>query len=122
MLPASGDNILESIRQTGESVALELLSRHLPAGQAQQIAEDIGIQTAAEVGEIWGGSPVYVPKNTASRRARIYDSYTGDNVRELARQFHFTERNIRLIIAAERQRRQGERKNPTRQQATLPGL
>lgn len=122
MLPASGDNILESIRQTGERVALELLSRHLPAGQAQQIAEDIGIQTAAEVGEIWGGSPVYVPKNTASRRARIYDSYTGDNVRELARQFHFTERNIRLIIAAERERRHGAANDQSCQSLRFPGL
>ena len=125
MPPMNHDDILESIRLVGESVAQEQLLRCMPSGQAQEIAENIGINTAAEIGEIWGGSPVYFPKNPPARRALIYDSFTGNNIRELARRFHFSERNIRMIISAERKRRQDEQdeqKEQDNRQLTFPGL
>lgn len=122
MLPSNHDNLLDSILETSERVAQAVLSERMSDTQANELAAQISVDIVGEVRELWGGIPVYIPKNTPGIRAQIYESYTGNNVRELARRYHFTERSIRRIIAAERQRRQGERKNPTLQQATFPGL
>lgn len=113
------NNILDSILVTSETVAREVLSRCLSAQEADELSAQISITLVGEVRELWGGSPVYIPKNTPGIRAKIYDSYTGNNVRELARRYHFTERSIRRIIAAERERRQRARKEQYSQQANL---
>lgn len=122
MLAASQNNLLDSILETSERVAHEVLSGRLPLQQANELAAQISVDIVGEVRELWGGIPVYIPKNTPGIRAQIYDSYTGNNVRELARRYHFTERSIRRIIAAERERRQGSGKDQSNQPLRFPGV
>lgn len=124
MIPAHQDNILDSILATSERVALDRLSECMATGEADagELAAQIAVEIVGYVREQWGGSQIYIPKNTAGLRAQIYDTYTGNNIRELARRYHFTERSIRRIIAAERQRRQRARKEQDLQQATFPAL
>lgn len=63
----------------------------------------------------WGGAQVYVPKDLARRNARIFDDFTGDNIRDLAVKYKISDPWIYRIIASERERRRMK-------QLTLPGL
>lgn len=122
MIPSNHDNLLDSILETSERVAQAVLSERMSDTQANELAAQISVDIVGEVRELWGGIPVYIPKNTPGIRAQIYESYTGNNVRELARRYHFTERSIRRIIVAERERRQDEQKEQDNRQLTFPGL
>ncbi len=122
MIPTSHDNLLDSILETSERVAQAVLSERMSDTQANELAAQISVDIVGEVRELWGGIPVYIPKNTPGIRAQIYESYTGNNVRELARRYHFTERSIRRIIAAERERRHGAANDQSCQSLRFPGL
>ncbi len=63
----------------------------------------------------WGGAQVYFPKDIPRRNARIFDEFTGDNIRELAVKYKISDPWIYQILAAERERRRMK-------QLTLPGM
>jgi len=82
------DDVEELLRESG-----------LEEGRAAQVA----LAVAERVRERWSGMSFYIPKGRAwqlSRRdLQIYKRYTGDNVKQLCREFCLTEQRVYQVIA-----------------------
>ncbi|MDI3547906.1 MAG: hypothetical protein PWR10_1558 [Halanaerobiales bacterium] len=69
------------------------------------IAEQIGIEAALSLSEIYGGASVYFPKAERAlqniRNERIVKEFNGGNVTELARKYNLTETWIREILKSQ---------------------
>lgn len=86
-----------------EALASTFKLDELPAGQ-RAIAEVIGIEATLKLCETFGGEHPYIPRNDALRsckRARdVHEGYYGQgySVRELARSYGITDRQVQRII------------------------
>jgi len=70
-----------------------------------QGADRLGERVAKRLGHDWGGLRVYISQDRAYRDQEIYAAFSGDNYDALARKYRLTERNVRRIVARERERR-----------------
>lgn len=65
-------------------------------------AEIIGLEVAEHVRNHWGGQMIYIQKglshDTRLKWQKIWDDFTGDNVKELATQYDLTEVQVYKII------------------------
>ena len=101
--------------QRWPSLLLEL--RGVLASELKDKVEDedaVSLQLALAVGEHIGGMQVYLPRGDQLRRQlrniEIYDKFSGNNIKQLAREYHVSDKTIYEIIAKmralESQRRQ----------------
>ncbi|SIO94811.1 Mor transcription activator family protein [Vibrio spartinae] len=76
--------------------------------------EKLPLQLSLAIGQYLGGAQFYLPRGDALKRfirdIEIWDAFRGNNTRQLARQYHLTEKTIYEIVARmrkiEQQRRQ----------------
>lgn len=87
-----------------EDVKIEDLS-----GVYREIAEELGLEAALKLGEMFGGGSPYFPKLSRAligrRNARIYGEFTGANHAELAVKHNPTLRHVYKIVKEESARR-----------------
>lgn len=73
------------------------------SGDQREIAESVGIEAYKKLVEDYGGSHIYIHKpETILREMRdneIHDKFNGSNYRELAKQYHLSEKTVRTIIS-----------------------
>lgn len=99
---------------------LDDVARHAAAIMAERgIDRDLAAELGQELAEFlraeWGGQQVYIPRGThfelSARDVEIWESWNGDNVLELCRQYNISKQRLYQIIAAmkarETRKRQG---------------
>ena len=74
------------------------------------MAEVIGLENYLELTRYFGGENPYIPKFDElvkdPRNRELRSKYNGYNVRELSREYHLSERYIRILTADLRKRQQ----------------
>ncbi|WNJ96558.1 Mor transcription activator family protein [Vibrio ruber] len=65
--------------------------------------EKLPLQLSLAIGQYLGGAQFYLPRGDALKRfirdIEIWDAFRGNNTRQLARQYHLTEKTIYEIVA-----------------------
>jgi len=77
-------------------------------------SQDLSLALSLSIGQYLGGAQFYLPRGDALQRyirdIEIWDAFTGNNTKQLARKYHLTEKSIYEIVARmrkiEHQRRQ----------------
>lgn len=77
----------------------------------QIIADELNIETALKLGEMFGGSPVYFPILERAliriRNKAILEEFDGTNHRQLSRKYNLSLRHVYKVLRDEQERRRG---------------
>lgn len=88
----------ELLSDLADMIANRLESRSIPESEARHIAESIAMDMAGH----WGGQLIYFPKGThiilSKRDQEIYARFTGNNHKDLAREYNVCVQRIYTII------------------------
>lgn len=68
----------------------------------QEIADDLGEETAVAIYELFKGQQIMFPQKLYRKEyiySYILEHYTGKNIRELSQKFGYSDRRIRQIVS-----------------------
>lgn len=99
-----GNQCMDDIRSYGAMAMMDALG--IDAAIAEQVANEI----AYRLSEHWGGSMIYITKNTLwqarQRDQEIIQAFTGHNHHELSKQFGLSLQYIYTVLARARKQQQ----------------
>lgn len=107
--------LLADVESTVITAALEELKKQGLQDKVGELPQNIAVAVGLRLSNAWAGQQVYIPRDIARRNARIYDDFTGSNMRELVEKYRLSAAATYQIIASERQRRRIK-------QLSLPGM